>query len=320
MRFAILRRCYSTDFKSKSVGFIGLGQMGYPMASNLFKKLAPAKFWVLDHSEPVSMKFKQEHGDVHVATKASKIAEECSVIVTMLPASAHVRQVYLGENGILSKLQQNAVLIDSSTIDPSTSKEVAAILEEQGATMLDAPVSGGTLGAQAGTLTFMVGAKSEESFEQSKQILQHMGKNIVYCGLPGNGQVAKICNNMLLGISMVAASEAMNLGVRMGMDPKLLASVINTSSGKCWSTELYNPCPGVLPNVPSSRDYSGGFGVSLMAKDMGLAVNAANETKSTAVLAGVTHQIYNQVMTTPGYEKKDFSSVFKWLNNNAEKY
>lgn len=125
---------------------------------------------------------------------------------------------------------------------------------------------------------------------------------------------------MLLGISMIAASETMNLGVRMGMDPKLLAGIINSSSGKCWSTEVYNPCPGVLPNVPAARDYTGGFGVSLMAKDMGLAVNAANETKSTVVLAGVAHQIYNQVMSQEGYEKKDFSSVFKWLNDNSKKY
>jgi 3-hydroxyisobutyrate dehydrogenase len=125
---------------------------------------------------------------------------------------------------------------------------------------------------------------------------------------------------MLLGISMAAASETMNLGVRMGMDPKLLASIINSSSGRCWSTDTYNPCPGVLPNTPASRDYTGGFGVSLMAKDMGLAVNAASETKSTVLLASVAHQVYNQVMATPGFENKDFSSVFKWLNDNAKKY
>ena len=120
---------------------------------------------------------------------------------------------------------------------------------------------------------------------------------------------------MLLGISMVAASETMNLGVKMGMDPKLLASIINTSSGRCWSTEIYNPCPGVMENVPSSRNYTGGFGVSLMAKDMGLAVNAAGQTKSTVLLASVTHQVYNQVMNTPDFEKKDFSSVYKWLDS-----
>ncbi len=119
---------------------------------------------------------------------------------------------------------------------------------------------------------------------------------------------------------MAAASETMNLGVRMGMDPKLLASIINSSSGRCWSTDTYNPCPGVLPNTPASRDYTGGFGVSLMAKDMGLAVNAASETKSTVLLASVAHQVYNQVMATPGFENKDFSSVFKWLNDNAKKY
>ena len=126
----------------------------------------------------------------------------------------------------------------------------------------------GTGGAQAGTLTFMVGAEKQEIFQKAEPILKSMGKNIVYCGLPGNGQVAKICNNMLLGISMIAASETMNLGVRMGMDPKLLASIINTSSGRCWSTEVYNPCPGVLENVPASRGYTGGFGISLMAKGL----------------------------------------------------
>lgn len=142
-----------------------------------------------------------------------------------------------------------------------------------------------------------------------------MGKNITFCGLPGNGQVAKICNNMLLGISMLAAAETMNLGVRMGMDPKLLNDIINTSSGRCWSTDTYNPCPGVLTGVPASRDYSGGFGVQLMTKDMGLAVNAATDTKSTTILAGVAHQVYTQVSSTKGFEAKDFSSVYKWLNS-----
>ncbi|KAI8897829.1 NAD binding domain of 6-phosphogluconate dehydrogenase-domain-containing protein [Globomyces pollinis-pini] len=302
-----------------SVGFIGLGQMGYPMASNWIKKLNPSSFYVHDHSIDTALDFQKNHSNVSVAKSPKELAEKCSIIVTMLPASAHVKSVYLGENGLVEGLSPNTLVIDSSTIDPSTTKLVHQKLKDIKVDLLDAPVSGGTLGAQAGTLTFMVGADSDQLFNKSKETLVHMGKNITYCGTPGNGQVAKICNNMLLGISMVAASEAMNLGVRMGMDPKLLASIINTSSGRCWSTEIYNPCPGVLEGVPASRDYSGGFGVSLMGKDMGLAVNAANETKSTVMLASITHQIYNQITTTPGYEKKDFSSVYKWLNNNQEK-
>nr|KAJ3418508.1 hypothetical protein HK105_008232 [Polyrhizophydium stewartii] len=176
------------------------------------------------------------------------------------------------------------------------------------------------MGAVNGTLTFMVGGDDEAVFERVKPILQGMGKNIVYCGKHGSGQVAKICNNMLLGITMIGASEAMNLGARLGMDPKLLAGILNTSTGRCWSTDTCNPYPGVMEGVPASRNYDGGFGVSLIAKDLGLAVAAANEAKSTVILGGIAHQIYNQLSTTPGYEKKDFSSVFKWLNDNGKRF
>ena len=137
----------------------------------------------------------------------------------------------------------------------------------------------------------------------------------MYCGSIGKGQVAKICNNMMLGISMIGAAETLNLGIRLGMDPKLLSSILNTSTGRCWSTDTYNPCPGVMPNVPSSRDYEGGFGVSLIAKDLGLAVNAANQSRSTVILGSIANQIYNQLSTTKGLEKKDFAVVFKWLND-----
>ncbi|KAI8928438.1 6-phosphogluconate dehydrogenase [Entophlyctis helioformis] len=292
------------------------------MASNLLKKIAPKHFIIHDVTESSVARFKAEHPDVSVEYAATprELAERSAVVVTMLPASAHVRHVYLGKDGIAEGIKSGAVLIDSSTIDPGTSQAVAAALSPKGAVVVDAPVSGGTLGAQAGTLTFMVGAKDEATFGSVRPYLDAMGKNIVFCGKNGNGQVAKICNNMMLGISMVAASETMNLGVRLGMDPKLLASIINTSSGRCWSTDTYNPCPGVMPNVPASRDYEGGFGVSLMAKDMGLAVAAANEVKSTVVLGGVAHQIYNQVASTPGFERKDFSSVFKWLNDNTKRF
>ena len=249
----------------KSVGFIGLGQMGYPMAANLMMNLPKTTdFMVNDHAKSTAARFVKEHGG-KIST-IDEIASKCDTIVTMLPASAHVRQVYLGSAGLLTKLKKGTMVIDSSTIDVSTVKEVNQALLEKDVVMLDAPVSGGTGGAQAGTLTFMVGCMSEDIFTKAQFYLRFMGKNVVYCGQPGSGQIAKICNNMLLGISMIAASEAMNLGVKLGMDPKLLASIINTSSGRCWSTEVYNPCPGVMENVPSSRGYTGGFGISLMAK------------------------------------------------------
>ena len=198
--------------------------MGYPMASNLFKKLGPKQFYIYDTSEAVMSDFSKTHS-VQIAKNLVDLAKKCDAIFTMLPACPQVKEVYLGENGLVKGLKENTILFDSSTIAPSTSKEVAAALKNScRAFYLDAPVSGGTLGAQAGTLTFMVGSENKEHFEVAKNYLQHMGKNITFCGNTGTGQIAKICNNMLLGISMVGASEAMNLGVNMGMDPKLLAS------------------------------------------------------------------------------------------------
>jgi 3-hydroxyisobutyrate dehydrogenase len=164
----------------------------------------------------------------------------------------------------------------------------------------------------------MVGASSEKAFETAKPYLEKMGKNIVYCGTNGNGQVAKICNNMLLGISMIATSETMNLGVRMGMDPKLLAGILNTSSGRCWSSEVYNPCPGVLENSPASREYKGGFAIPLMAKDLRLAVNAAVESKTTILLGSAAQQIYNQMANNKDYENLDFSASYKWLSEGSK--
>jgi len=177
----------------------------------------------------------------------------------------------------------------------------------------------GTVGAEAATLTFMVGASSESDFHRAKPILSHMGKNIVHCGTIGTGQIAKMCNNMLLAISMIGVSEAMNLGIQLGMDPKLLASILNTSSGRCWSSDTYNPCPGIMPNVPSSRDYEGGFGNTLMAKDLRLAVSAASDARVTILLGAVAQQLYNQLANTAEYAKKDFSSIYKWLSKSEGK-
>ncbi|MCQ9328376.1 3-hydroxyisobutyrate dehydrogenase [Pelistega suis] len=290
------------------IGFIGLGNMGGPMALNLVK--AGHQLSVFD-LVPASVQKLTEAGAKAFASPAEVAAQDIDMLVTMLPASAHVRSVYLGENGILSTVKNTVLLIDSSTIDPQTAREVSAAAQKQGNAMVDAPVSGGTGGAQAGTLTFMVGG-SEEDFARVKPILENMGKNIVYCGGTGNGQVAKIANNMLLGISMIGTAEAMNLGVSLGMDPKILAGIINTSSGRCWSSEVYNPYPGVVETAPASREYTGGFGADLMLKDLGLATEAAKVAKAPVTLGATAQQLY-QTFSNQGQGGLDFSAIIKML-------
>ncbi|KAJ9065006.1 hypothetical protein DSO57_1024416 [Entomophthora muscae] len=298
------------------IGFVGLGQMGFHMANNLRSKMSNP-MTVFDSNPEILAKFKEGKNGVKVAASPKEVAQHSSVIITMLPASEHVNAVYFGNNGLMEGASFGTLFIDSSTIDPHVSKEIAAKVEAAKCHAVDAPVSGGILGAEAGTLTFMVGGKSEQEFSQAKVYLQLMGKNIISCGGNGNGQVAKICNNLLLAIGMIGTSEAMNLGQKLGMDPKLLASILNTSTGRCWSSDTYNPCPGVLENVPSNRGYTGGFGVSLMAKDLGLAVNAANSVKANIILGTLAQQIYGLVSKTEGFKSSDFSSVFKWLQGKT---
>lgn len=180
--------------------------------------------------------------------------------------------------------------------------------------MVDAPVSGGVGGAEAGTLTFMVGG-SKDDFEAAKPALTNMGKNIVHVGGSGTGQIAKLCNNLVLGISMTAVSEAMNLGVRLGADPKTLAGIVNTSSGRCWSSDTYNPVPGVMPNVPASRGYTGGFGAALMAKDLGLALDAAKSAGASLPTGSAAFAIY-QLMLNQGMGNKDFSAMYAFLQGD----
>jgi len=237
-------------------------------------------------------------------------------VITMLPSSPHVQEVYTGVNGILNTIKPNSLLIDTSTIDPSIAREVASKAAAANASLIDAPVSGGVGGAQAGTLTFMVGG-DKESFERAKIILQCMGKNIVHCGGSGNGQVVKVCNNLVLAISMIRVSEAMNLGMSLGMDAKVLAGIFNTSSARCWSSDTYNPVPGVMENVPAARGYSGGFGVDLMAKDVGLAIAAAIKTKAPLPLGSQALQVYNMI-SNHGYGNKDFSSIFEFLHTHKK--
>ncbi|HLX23979.1 MAG TPA: 3-hydroxyisobutyrate dehydrogenase [Usitatibacter sp.] len=285
------------------IAFIGLGNMGNPMCRNLLKHGHALKIYDV---VPDLVKKLEKEG-CEIATSASECARGVDVVITMLPSSPHVRSVYLGEYGVLKGAKPGTPLIDSSTIDPLTSREVAMDAKAKGCPMIDAPVSGGVGGAEAGTLTFMVGGETHD-YEAAKPILQAMGKNIVHCGGVGNGQVAKICNNMMLAIEMIATSEGMTLAAKLGMDPKTFAAIVNTSSGRCWSSDTYNPYPGVLDNVPASRGYTGGFGADLMLKDLTLVTDAAKSAKHPVLLGAVAQQVY-QKHSNDGNGAKDFSSV-----------
>jgi 3-hydroxyisobutyrate dehydrogenase len=289
------------------IAFIGLGNMGAPMARNLLK--AGHELTVFD--------VVRHNIDALVALgaaasgSAGQAAAQGELVITMLPSSPHVKRVYLGDDGVLSGARSGVPLIDSSTIDPHTAREVAAAATTHGNPMADAPVSGGTGGAQAGTLTFMVGA-DPALFDLVKPILAQMGKNIVHCGASGTGQVAKICNNMLLGISMIGVAEAMTLGAALGIDTQVLAGIINTSSGRCWSSDTYNPYPGVMENVPAARGYTGGFGTDLMLKDLGLATDAAKQARQSVVMGAMAQQLY-QLWSARGAGDQDFSSIINLL-------
>ncbi len=286
------------------IGFIGLGNMGAPMAHNLLK--AGHQLSVFDLNA-AAVENLVGAGALPVDSPTAIAQGNAELIITMLPAAPHVKSVYLGENGLIASARAGVMLIDCSTIDPHSAREVAKAAAEHGNPMLDAPVSGGTGGAAAGTLTFMVGG-SDADFDRAQPILAAMGKNIVHCGAAGNGQVAKVANNMLLGISMIGVAEAMALGVALGMDAKTLAGVINTSSGRCWSSDTYNPFPGVQDNVPASRGYSGGFGSDLMLKDLGLATEAAKQVRQPVILGALAQQLY-QSFSAQGHGGLDFSAI-----------
>ena len=286
-----------------NIAFIGLGNMGAPMARNLLK--AGHSLNLFDLNKDILAELAALGG--HISTSPREAAQGTEMVITMLPAAAHVRSVWLGEDGVLAGIAKGVPAVDCSTIDPQTARDVAAAAAKQGVQMADAPVSGGTGGAQAGTLTFMVGAP-QALFDTLHPVLEQMGRNIVHCGEVGTGQVAKICNNLVLGISMVGVSEAMALGAALGIDSQVLAGVINSSTGRCWSSEVYNPWPGIVDTAPASRGYTGGFGAELMLKDLGLATEAARQARQPVVLGAVAQQLY-QAMSLRGEGGKDFSAI-----------
>ncbi len=285
------------------IGFIGLGHMGLPMCANLLANGHAVKAYDM-------VPGLVEKAVAMGAAKATSVADcvaGAEAVVTMLPSSPHVRAVYGSESGVIAQAKPGTLLVDSSTIDPLTAREVAFDALARGLAMVDAPVSGGTAGAEAGTLTFMVGAAAKD-FEAARPLLACMGKNIVHCGPSGNGQVAKICNNMMLAIGMIATSEAMTLAAKLGMDPKVFAGIVNTSSGRCWSSDSYNPFPGVMDSVPAARDYAGGFGTDLMLKDLTLVTEAAKFARVPVLMGAIAQQVY-QKHSADGNGGKDFSSV-----------
>jgi len=287
------------------IGFIGLGHMGAPMALNLIK--AGHALTVFDLSAEASQPLVDAGATSAASPKAAATGAEW--VITMLPAAAHVRTVLTAEDGVLAGIAKGVTIIDSSTIDPASAKAFGALAAQRGNAFVDAPVSGGTGGAAAGTLTFMVGG-SAALYESVKPVLSGMGKNIVHCGETGTGQVAKICNNLVLGVTMAGVAEAMALGEALGIDSKVLGSIMNTSTGRCWSSDTYNPFPGVIETAPSSRGYTGGFGTDLMLKDMGLATDAAKSVHQPAYMGALAQQLY-QAMSSRGDGKLDFSAIIK---------
>ena len=296
------------------IAFIGLGNMGGPMALNLHK--AGHALSAFDLSKEACAKFAAD--GLPIAASAAATLEGAEVVVSMLPASAHVEGLYLGGNGqpgILEKIAPGTLVIDSSTIAAATSRKVAEAAAKRGIAVIDAPVSGGTGGAVAGTLSFMVGG-SEADLERARPVLEKMGANIFHAGAAGAGQTAKICNNMLLGILMIGTSEAIALGVANGLDPKVLSEIMRRSSGGNWALEKYNPLPGVMEAAPASKNYAGGFGTDLMLKDLGLAQENAAAVRAATPLGGLARNLY-AAHSLAGHGALDFSSVIKLVQTRT---
>lgn len=293
-----------------NIAFIGVGNMGGPMARNLLK--ADHKVTAFDLSDAVLAPILK--AGAAKAASANDAVREADVVITMLPAGHHVRSVYL-DNGVLGAAKKGALLIDSSTIDVDSARAVHAAAEKAGFLFLDAPVSGGTGGAEAGTLTFMCGG-SDAAFERAKPVLEKMGKKIAHAGGPGAGQAAKICNNMMLGISMIGTCEALALGEKLGLETQALFDIMSTSSGQSWSLTTYCPVPGPVPTAPSNRDYAGGFATALMLKDLKLAQTAAQSVNANTPLGAEAAQLYS-LFAAAGNAGIDFSGIIRMLRGKA---
>lgn len=296
------------------IAFIGLGHMGGPMAANLVR----AGFGVAAFDLDAAALQAARDAGADAAPSAAAAVEGASVVISMLPASRHVERLYLGDGsdaGLLARLAPGTLVIDCSTIAPASARQVAEAAAARGVLALDAPVSGGTAGAAAGTLTFIVGGAAA-ALERARPVLAAMGRNIFHMGDSGAGQVAKLCNNMALGIIMAATAEALALGVAQGLDAGALSRMMAVSTGRSWATEVCNPWPGVLPDAPASRGYSGGFGNDLMLKDLGLAAEAALGAGAAIPLGELARNLY-ALNSRAGRGALDFSSVQQLLRGAA---
>ena len=285
------------------IGFFGVGHMGAPMATNLIN--AGHDVTVFDLMP--SLLDAMADAGATVATSAASAAANAEIIISMLPSANAVKGLYLGEQGILEHIEKDALIIDCSTIDADTAKHVAHTAQESGRTMIDAPVSGGVGGATAGTLTFICGGE-ESAIERARMVLNDMGAQVFRAGDNGAGQLAKICNNMLLAIHMIGTAEALQLGVDNGLDPAVLSDIMQASSGDNWSLDKYNPWPGVMESVPAANHYDGGFAVALMNKDLGLALQAALGSQSATPMGNLAKSLY-AAHGNHGFSGKDFSSI-----------
>ncbi|KAL2267290.1 hypothetical protein VTJ83DRAFT_4567 [Remersonia thermophila] len=322
----------TTSRRLDNYAFVGLGQMGYQMARNLQSKLAPSDtISVFDVNASVAEKWVQEAKTQQpggaapkVARNAGDAARDADAVITCLPEPKHVKSVYDCIILTLNRLQHDELItrpkprlfIDCSTIDPATSRELAAAvktaLPNGRGNFVDAPMSGGVVGATAGTLTFMLGSP-QCLLGRIEPILLRMGNRVLHCGAQGAGLSAKLANNYLLAIENIATAEAMHFGVKSGLDPKVLANVINVSTGRCWPSEVNNPVPGVVETAPANRDYAGGFGIGLMRKDLRLAMLAAKEAGAELPLADKASEVYETVEADEGCKGRDFSVVYRWL-------
>ena len=294
-----------------TIGFIGLGNMGAPMAANLVK----AGHRVTGYDVVANARAALAEKGGQAAVSAPEAAGSGEVVITMLPAGPQVRQVYLGPDGVIARARRDALLIDCSTIDVETARAVAASAAEAGLQMLDAPVSGGVIGAEAGSLTFMVGGEAA-AFARAEPILKAMGKTIVHAGPAGNGQAAKICNNMILGASMIAVCEGFALAEKLGLPVQTLFDICSKSTSQCWAMTGYCPVPGPVPAAPSNRDYAPGFTAANMLKDLRLAQQAAGATAAATPLGAAAANLY-QLFVDSGAGGLDFSAIMRFLRRES---
>lgn len=291
------------------VTFVGLGNMGYSMASNLVK--GGMKVAGFDINKKVTENFIKEDGGENYDSIESAM-KESDALITMLPNSGIVTNVW---ESAYKTAKKGTYFIDSSTISPIDTVKLANNAKSQGFIPADAPVSGGIMGAKNATLSFMIGTEKEH-YDRVKSFLSLMGKNFFYCGPNSNGQIAKICNNLCLGITMAGLSESLALGVKLGMDPKILSDIMAVSSARCWSLDTYNPIPNVLPNVPSSRNYENGFSMELISKDLNIAMECAKNVKLQADLSKITLDQYEALKKK--YPNKDFGFIYQHILDNKK--